>query len=693
MTRTFLTAGLLTAILFAAMPGSGNAEAVIASDQLNARLIAEQSQVRPGDTLTIALAQEIAPHWHTYWKNPGDSGQGPFLDWQLPEGASASEFHWPAPDRIAVEHLMNYGYSDRTAQLTDIQVPANWPLGTPFPVNADAEILVCEKICIPVSGKLSLSVPTGAESIADASQADYFRDIRAQIPVASPWQARIDNGPNVFALAVAAERAELEGARELYFFPDEWGVVEHAAAQKAKTGDDGLTLSLPRGQVAPGSALSGVLVATVDAAEGPVRYAYRIENAPVGAPVAGSADAGPGLALLLLMALAGGALLNLMPCVFPVLAIKAFGLASHAGAGSRVRVMGGVAYSAGVVVSFLALAAALLAARSAGEAVGWGFQLQSPIVVGLLAYVAAAVGLNLSGVFEIPSRWSGAGGKWASGSGSAGSFATGVLAAVVAAPCTAPFMAVAAGGALLLPAAQALLVFGVMGLGLALPYLALTLSPGLARRMPKPGAWMETFKQALAFPMYATAAWLLWVLDQQAGADVTFIALLGLILLAAALWVLPKATGGRLRTAASAAMTAGAIALLAVATNSAATHPAEAAVATEAEPFTSSRLEQLRAENRAVFVNMTAAWCITCKVNERVALSGEDFASTLKTNGIVYLQGDWTNKNAEITRFLERFGRAGVPLYVLFPKGGGEPVVLPQVLDPGALKRALSTVS
>ena len=693
MRRKLLTTICLA--VFATLIGerSAIADSIVTSDQLTARLVAEQSQVRPGDTLTIALAQEIAPHWHTYWKNPGDSGQGPFLDWQLPSGAAASGFKWPMPERIAVEHLMNYGYSGNTAQLTEITVPADWPAGTPFPVNANAEILVCEKICIPVSGKLLISVPTGAETIDDASEAAFFRDIRARIPVESPWQAQAYSDATTFALNVAAGSGDFEKARDIYFFPDEWGVVEHATGQTAKLTETGLVLSLPRGQVDPGASLSGVLTATVETSGGPVRYAYRVESAPVGPPPAGITEPGAGLALLLLMALAGGALLNLMPCVFPVLAIKAFGLAKHAGGETRDRVSGSIAYSAGVVVSFLALAAALLAARAAGEAVGWGFQLQSPIVVGLLAYVAAAVGLNLSGVFEVPSRFAGAGGRWTSGQGSISAFATGVLAAVVAAPCTAPFMAVAAGGALLLPAPQALLIFAVMGLGLALPYLALTLSPGIARRLPKPGPWMDTFKQALAFPMYATAAWLIWVLDQQVGADVTFLALLGLILLAAALWLLPKAKGGQLRIAASVAMAAGAIALIAIGTNGATSHPAEASVATEAEPYSTSRLQQLRADDRAVFVNMTAAWCITCKVNERVALSGEDFVATLKSNDIVYLQGDWTNKNAEITRFLEDFGRAGVPLYVLFPKSGGDPVVLPQILDPRALKRALSNVS
>ncbi len=693
MTRTLLTAIFLS--LFVTLLGgrTAAADAMITSDQLTARLIAEQSQVRPGDAITIALAQDIAPHWHTYWRNPGDSGQGPALDWQLPAGADASEFKWPVPERIAIEHLMNYGYSDSTAQLTEITVPADWPAGTPFPVNADSEILVCEKICIPVSGKLSVSVPTGAETITDASQEAFFRDVRGRIPVKSPWQAQTYSDDTTFALRVAAGSGDFEKAREIYFFPDEWGVIEHAGDQKAEITEHGLVLSLPRGQVQPDPGLSGVLTATVATSAGPVRYAYRIENAPISAPPTGIIQPGTGLALLILMAITGGALLNLMPCVFPVLAIKAFGLAKHAGGETRERVASGVAYSAGVIISFLALAAALLSARAAGEAVGWGFQLQSPIVVGLLAYVAAAVGLNLSGVFEIPSRLAGAGGKWTTGRGSVGSFATGVLAAVVAAPCTAPFMAVAAGGALLLPASQALLIFGVMGLGLALPYLFLSFSPGIAKRLPKPGPWMETFKQALAFPMYATAAWLIWVLDQQVGADVTFLALLGLVSLAAALWMLPKSKGGYLRTSASAAMAAGAIALLAIGTNSAASHPAEVSVAAAAEPFTAARLQQLRTDDRAVFINMTAAWCITCKVNERVALSGEDFVNTLIRNDITYLQGDWTNKNAEITRFLEGFGRAGVPLYVLFPKGGGDPVVLPQILDPSALKRALSNVS
>lgn len=692
------------AALFAALatgPALRAADRAV-TDELTVALISEQATIRPGDSLTVALHQKIAPHWHTYWRNPGDSGQTPNVVWTLPEGAKATEFRFPAPDRIPYGPLVNYGYSNETALLADIAVPADWPAGQPFPIAGDAEVLVCSDICIPVSATLTLSVPTGPATTPARDKAPLFETTRAQMPMPLPGKATFATTPRGLTLAVSGDG--LAAVEDAYFFPGKWGVVEHAAVQAVARNGERLTVTIPRGQAAAGESMTGVLAVTLRSDSGPVRRVYEIAATPGavaaatdGVPV--SATAPYGMLPLLLFALLGGLILNLMPCVFPVLAIKALGFARTADDSPRTRIAHGLAYSGGVIASFLALAGMLLAARAGGEAVGWGFQLQDPLIVGALAYVATAVGLNFSGVFEVGGRFTGVGNEWAAQPGLTGSFATGILAAVVAAPCTAPFMATAAGGALLLPAAQALLIFAVMGLGLAMPYLLLSAAPALARLLPKPGPWMVRFRQALAFPMYATAAWLVWVLAQQAGPDAALLTTLGLILLAAAAWLWPMAAprtagiGGKIRTACLAVALAGAVGLLATAVSYRTTPGELAARAPSAEPFSAARLAQLQAEGRTVFVNMTAAWCISCKFNEQVALSGAAFEDALRRHDIVYLQGDWTNRDPEITAFLERFNRAGVPLYVLFPAGGGAPTVLPQILDPGALTRALETVT
>ena len=691
MTR--LSALVFLVLAAIAVPAHAEGEAIRA-EHLTARLVAENAATRPGDTVAVALRLTMTPGWHTYWRNPGDSGQAPTLLWDLPAGAEVSPSAWPTPQRIPYGPLVNFGYADETALLFDVKVPPDWPAGRPLPLSAEAEILVCEKICIPVTGRLATGIPTGPESLRAPADAPLFARARAEQPLDSPWPVAAAVGEGQVALTLRGPRSDFAAVERAFLFADTWGVLDHAAMQRLSLAEDGLTVTAPLGAAAPDQAFSGIV--TLFQESGPSR-SFVIAEAPISAPGPLGADPGPGLALLLLLALAGGLLLNLMPCVFPVLAVKAVGLAKQADQTAAKRFAHGAAYTAGVVASFLVLAAMLLALRAGGEAVGWGFQLQEPLVVAALAYVVMAVGLNLSGLFEVGGRLSGLGGNVNTGAGHGGSFATGVLAAVVAAPCTAPFMATAIGGALLLAPPATLGVFAALGFGLALPYLLLTASPALGRLMPRPGQWMVRFKQFLAFPMYATAAWLIWVLSRQAGPDAAFMATLGLIAIAFAAWALPQGPlagqglGRALRVLAVLLPLAGATGSLVWIAGSGVA-PAEPVAAGEtAEPYSEARLRELVGDGRPVFVNMTADWCITCKVNERVALSGPRFADLLAAHDVAYLQGDWTNRDPEITSFLERFGRLGVPLYVLYPPGGGEPRVLPQILAPGALRDALSS--
>ncbi len=678
-----------------AVPAQADEEAIRA-EHLTARLVAENAATRPGDTVTVALHLAMTPGWHTYWRNPGDSGQPPTLVWDAPEGVEVSPSEWPAPERIPYGSLVNFGYSDETALLFKVKVPSDWPAGRPLPLSAEAEILVCEDICIPVTGRLATGIATGTESLADPATAPLLAKARAEQPLDSPWPVVAAAGEGHVALTLRGPRTDFAAVQSAFVFADTWGALDHAATQRLSLTEDGLTVTAPLGAAPPDGGFSGVV--TLFQESGPSR-SFIVTNAPISASDALGANPAPGLTLLLVLALAGGVLLNLMPCVFPVLAVKAVGLAKQADETPARRLAHGGAYTAGVVASFLVLAAVLIVLRAGGEAVGWGFQLQEPLVVAALAYVVMAVGLNLSGLFEVGGRLAGLGGTVSIGSGHGGSFATGVLAAVVAAPCTAPFMATAIGGALLLPPAATLGVFAALGLGLALPYLLLTASPALGRLMPRPGQWMVRFKQFLAFPMYATAAWLIWVLSRQAGPDAAFMATLGLIAIAFAAWALPErpfagqGAARAVRVLAVLVPLAGATGALGWIAGTGAAPVEPVAAGKTAEPYSEARLQELVDAGRPVFVNMTADWCITCKVNERVALSGSSFTDLLAAHNIAYLQGDWTNRDPEITRFLERFGRLGVPLYVLYPPGGGEPSVLPQILAPGAVRDALSSLA
>jgi thiol:disulfide interchange protein DsbD len=480
----------------------------------------------------------------------------------------------------------------------------------------------------------------------------------------------------------------------VWFYPARWGAIDHAAPQRSTTEPSGITLTVARGPLAEASAgpIDGVLV-VAERLDGVVsRQAFAVRADP----------AAPGWGVLALLsamtlALAGGLVLNLMPCVLPVLSVKALGLVQHAGASPATLRRHGLAYASGILLSFAAVAGALLALRAGGEQIGWGFQLQSSRFVTLLAYVMFALALNLSGVFVLGTRWTGVGHALASRAGYAGSFFTGALATVAATPCTAPFMGVAVGYAVTRPWPQAVVVFEALGLGLALPYLALTLVPAWRRWLPKPGPWMGRLQQLLAFPLYASVAWLVWVLSQQAGPPGVAAAAGGLVLIAFAAWLAGVSRGASARWRRAGAL--GALGLVALALTLGATAapapPSAPPTAADrgAEPFSPERLAALRAAGTPVFVNVTAAWCITCLVNERVALRSRAVAEAFARKGVVTLKADWTRRDPVITRVLGSFGRSGVPLYLLYPAGPAPgPTVLPQILSEGILVDATEKI-
>ena len=671
------------------------------TDLAKAELIAEPSAVRPGEAFWVGVRMRMREGWHTYWRNPGDSGEATSIAWSLPPGFEAGPIQWPVPRRIPVAHLANFGYDGEAVLLTRITPPASlFPSGR-IDITADVTWLVCEKECVPGEAKLSLVLLAASGDATTEPTADMrraFDAARAALPHASPWPARMELTGDDIALRVAGKGLRTDTLRSAFFFPFDGLLAVHAAPQRLEVGSDGLTLSLKRSAL--GTRLpdqrGGLLLLEERLGDRTVPQAFELTDvALTDAPAAAAAQTSI-LAVLQAAALAlvGGLILNLMPCVFPVLSIKVLGLISHAGESARQVRRHGFAYTGGVLASFLALGIALLAVRAAGAEVGWGFQLQSPLAIAALAYLLFAMGLSMSGVFHFGASLQGVGQTWAQRSGLSGSFFAGALAAVVATPCTAPFMATAIGFAMTQSAFVSLIVFLALGLGLALPFLALTLAPGLVSRLPRPGAWMETLRQALAFPLYATVAWLMWVLAQQVAPSSLFGALIGLVLVGLGAWSFNLAhtsapAGRRLAVGTVAASLIGAgVALYALEPVGA--QPSGAALAASnpgAETFSQRRLDELRGERRPVFVNMTAAWCITCLVNEKAVLSTEPVQAALAAKNVAYLKGDWTNRNAEIMRVLEKHGRSGVPLYLLYTGNAdnAEAVVLPQILTAGAV--------
>ena len=686
--------------------------AVVTTENVRSELVSEVVTVKPGEPFWVALRQTLRPKWHTYWKNPGESGLPTEITWKLPEGARADPIVWPAPILFDIGGVINYGFKDESMLLVRVTPPAD--LAGPLTLAAEANWLVCEDVCIPEEGKFELVLPSGtAATPAPPATRDLFEKARRAVPTASPWPARYGlSKTGDPTLLVEAKGLKPDTIGDIYFFPAEWGPIATMAKQTATVTPEGIRIPLKKGDAksAMPAQLAGTLVLTEKTADGSVRQAFdlsaKLDPAFVPAATGSLANAVGAEQLSLLQALAfallGGLILNLMPCVFPVLAMKAAAFARLAGHARSEMRRDGLAYTAGVLVSFAAMAGVLIALRSTVGEVSWGFQFQSPVFSLLIAYLFFVVGLNLSGVFEVGNRLAGVGQGLVSRGGTTGAFFTGVLAVIVATPCTAPFMAAALGFALSQPAPATVAVLLAMGLGLALPYLALSMTPALQRLMPRPGPWMDRLRQFLAFPMYASAVWMIWVLTQQTGADGVLYALGGMILIAFAIWLLRLGSGASAGTWARRGLAAAAVLLAFAATLKLDDSPATAASASGGpnagvsfegwERFSRARMAEAVAAGKPVFVDFTAAWCITCLVNERVALETPATRKAFEQAGVVKLKGDWTNRDAEITGVLKELGRAGVPLYLFWAPGADRPKILPQVLTESLILSELSSI-
>ena len=698
--------------------------AVVNTPQLRAELLTHAPQgVQAGQPLWVGLQLTHQPEWHTYWRNPGDSGLPTQLELNLPAGITAGDVLWPLPRKLKAGNLTNYGfdktvllavpltvskqYKPNATQTLDIQLHANW--------------LVCRLECIPQEGDFDLHLPVNSSF---ASNATAFEAVLAEQPKSLPdVKATTRFEAQHLVLQVSGLPASLQG-KALHVFPETAELVESAAEQHPSASQswqgDVWTVQLPLSNLRLNNPKQvGFLLTTGEGTErqgfavsAPVTQAWpAVSELPASTPPIANTTAPTnenmlrldglvGFVLALLGAFVGGLILNLMPCVLPVLAIKLLGFAQHSQA-HRAHRVAGMAYTAGVVLSFLALGAGVLALRAAGEQLGWGFQLQSPVVVSVLAAFFTLIALNLFGVFEVgqilPSRL--ASFQYKHPVMDAG--LSGVLAVAVASPCTAPFMGASLGIAMTLPTWQALTIFVAMGLGLAAPYLLASFMPAVARLLPHPGPWMNTLRQLLAFPMLATVVWLLWVLGQQTSLDTVMFALGGLLLLAAFIWSLkqhtPAARGLAGLIAAALAWGAFNFAEELNAPSSSAT-PISATANTSPnsaspmwQPWSEAAVAQSLAQGRPVFVDFTAAWCVTCQINKKSTLSNSEVLADFAAHQVSLMRADWTRRDPAITAALTALGRSGVPVYVLYAPGKA-PLVLSELLSVSKMREALATL-
>ena len=661
----------------------------VVTPHVRASLVSEQRSIEAGQAFLVALHFDIIDGWHTYWKNPGDSGSPPQLQWALPPGFTAGAIQWPYPERLPVGPLMNYGYSHEAWMLVRINAPDVIESGQ-ITLSASAEWLVCQETCIPEKGRLSLSLTVAAQGESQPSTSHArFQAVQQRVPQPAPWPSHIRVRKNEIDLRLRIGRADSARLRDVYFFPADYGIVEHAAQQILTISEQDVSLQMRRGDLKarPLNKLRGVLVLTERSADGKITRAFEIDSARA------TGQASQPAWLILSFALLGGLLLNIMPCVFPILSLKALSIVQTAAQAPAMVRRNGYVFTLGVLISFACIAGALLVLRAGGEAIGWGFQLQSPAFVLTLTWLIFAMGLLFSGLWSFGESWMGIGQNLTAQRSYLGAFFTGVLAVIVATPCTAPFMGTALGYAVTQPAWIGMSIFLCLGLGMALPWLLISLWPGLSRQLPKPGAWMERVRQALAFPLYATVAWLIWVLAQQVDRPGLLSALLSLVLIALGLWFWQSTRGAGRAWRITAVIT-----LLLVAFFMGGLlwklEPASAVPAAgqqTSERYDADTLARYRAEGRPVLVNFTAAWCITCLVNEKVVLGTAEIQAELRDKSVVYIKADWTSRDPAITAVLEHYGRSGVPLYLFFPPGPQrEAIVLPNILTRAIVRQALN---
>ena len=694
--------------LFLMLVASAPAVAQFGSTEpmVDAALVSDRTSVAPGDTFHLALHQQITPGWHTYWRNPGDSGEPTRLELSLPDGWRTGEMIWPAPHSYDLGPLTNYGYSAEVTLPVPVTAPDNAAEG-PLTINAFATWLVCEDICIPEEAELTLTLDVGASTVDRAGQA-LINQALEQAPDRAPdIRAGLEGDSDGLVLTLSDPRFDGASLSDVTFYPHDSGVIDHAADQSVTHEGEHLRLDVAAGYLSRNGvdqARTGVLVYTArrgnewseEAVEFTAREGLRVnELAASSSSVAGVSGQGAlrapepqsiGFLQAAGLALLGGLILNLMPCVFPVLSMKALTLVEKRGAERGEARALGLVFAAGVVGTFLVLGGLLLVLRVAGLPALWGMQLQAPLVVAGLATLMFLIGLNFLGVFEIGTSLQSVG-SGVKDSGRRGAFLTGVLAVFVAAPCLAPFMTGALAFALTQPALASLTIFVFLGVGLAFPFVLVSFVPGLLNLLPRPGAWMTRFREILAFPMFATAIWLVWVLSAQLGSDGVLWLMLALLASSFTVWALRLGGPmGRITVLAGVLLTLGALSV------TARLEPVTRTVSGQSEwaQWSESAVAEAQAAGRPVFVDFTAAWCVSCQVNKLGTLSDSRVRDLFAQQDVALFRADFTNRDPVIADALARHGAAGVPLYLVYPPESGDPEVLPPLLTSGIVIRAVN---
>ena len=682
------------------------------SAQVKASLVADVTSVQPGQPFTVALRLEHTPHWHTYWINPG-TGLITTLAWTLPEGVTASDILWPAPKALKDRSgtIVGNGYEGDLLLPVTITPPATLAPGSKLTLKVSAEWLMCEDSCMPGSADLQLSLPVTAETAAPhATFGPRIATVLAQLPRAdAAWTPSATRAGNTITLTVKAAQSGAHVPAGLRFFADDNLVAYELPQTVASDGAGGFVLTLPVSPDGPADATQLVGVLTAEngwradgtlpglRVEGPFTKAGapvgQVSDLPQGGsetrPTSESTPPAPtGLLGTLALAFIGGLILNLMPCVFPVLGIKILGFVNQAGSERGKVVMHGIVFTLGVLFSFWALAGVLAILRAGGDQLGWGFQLQSAGFVFALTVLLLVFAMNMSGVFEFGLSATGVGAGLQMKGGYGGSFFTGILATVVATPCSAPFLAPALGAALALPVVESFLIFTAIALGLSMPYLLLSIFPQAVKVLPRPGAWMETFKQFMAFPLYATVAYLVWVLAGQTSEGGMLMALFGLVLVALGVWFYgrwnaPGAAAGRARFG----VIAGAIVFAAGLWTGWPQPPAPTEIVWE--KWSEEAVAKYRAEGRPVYVDFTARWCATCQTNKKLVFASAEVLKYFADEKVVALKGDWTNQDPKITAELAKYQRSAVPFNVIWLPGKSDPVLLPELLTPSTVLDAM----